>query len=252
MLDEWGGGGGPVGRGRMAGDSEFQKRTGIRTRSILPPERKFGLRDLHLVFRRFQEIITSGAATRAHPRGNRAAAERSVPGSSTSPTTESASRRQGCGAQVAGLLGCRSGRCVRGDVIFFPRVSGVPVREPVVAVSIPLPRAGKRMKSSSPTTIRSSDRDAADARSNRHPVVGEGAQRTGSVDSRGACPGKGGPRLQHAGTKNGMEMIRSCRQRYPGRAVMISACIRTNRYAVRRSEGRRVGLPDQESAPDEW
>ena len=45
--------------------------------------------------------------------------------------------------------------------------------------------------------------------------------------------------------KNGLELIKELRQRYPGRAVLILSMYPEDRYAVRALKAGRRGLPDQ-------
>jgi DNA-binding NarL/FixJ family response regulator len=51
--------------------------------------------------------------------------------------------------------------------------------------------------------------------------------------------------------KNGLELIKELRQRYPGRAVLILSMYPEDRYAVRALKAGAAGYLTKESAPDE-
>ena len=51
--------------------------------------------------------------------------------------------------------------------------------------------------------------------------------------------------------KNGLELIKELRQRYPGRAVLILSMYPEDRYAVRALKAGASGYLTKESAPDE-
>ncbi|HEX6690973.1 MAG TPA: response regulator transcription factor, partial [Burkholderiales bacterium] len=50
--------------------------------------------------------------------------------------------------------------------------------------------------------------------------------------------------------KNGLELIKELRQRYPGRAVLILSMYPEDRYAVRALKAGAAGYLTKESAPD--
>jgi signal transduction histidine kinase len=119
---------------------EFQKRTGIRTRSTLPPERKFDFEISTCVFRIFQEILTNVAR---HSRATRVDIELQLNEErlELDVTDNGIGIPEGelRGRKSLGLLGMQERALLfGGDVI----VSGVPGQGTRVAVSIPLPRAG--------------------------------------------------------------------------------------------------------------
>ena len=51
--------------------------------------------------------------------------------------------------------------------------------------------------------------------------------------------------------KNGLELIKELRQRYPGRAVLVLSMYPEDRYAVRALKAGAAGYLTKESAPDE-
>src|SRR5258708_19781324 len=51
--------------------------------------------------------------------------------------------------------------------------------------------------------------------------------------------------------KNGLELIKELRQRYPGRAVLILSMYPEDRYAVRALKAGAAGYLTKESAPEE-
>jgi len=119
---------------------EFQKRTGIRARAHLPPERKFDFEISTAVFRIFQEILTNVAR---HSRATRidirlaASDERIelevVDNGVGIPEVELRGRKS------LGLLGMQERALLFGGEV---AVSGVPGQGTRVAVSIPIPRPG--------------------------------------------------------------------------------------------------------------
>src|SRR3954464_5995481 len=119
---------------------EFQKRTGIRTRAQLPPERQVDLEISPAVFRIFQEILTNVAR---HSRATRidiqldATEERLelevVDNGIGIPEGELRGRKS------LGLLGMQERALLFGGEV---SVSGVPGQGTRVAVSIPIPRPG--------------------------------------------------------------------------------------------------------------
>jgi len=119
---------------------EFQKRTGIRTRAKLPPERKFDFEISTAVFRIFQEILTNVAR---HSRATRvdvqlAASDERI---ELEVTDNGVGIPEGelRGRKSLGLLGMQERALLFGGEVV---VSGVPGQGTRVAVSIPIPKAG--------------------------------------------------------------------------------------------------------------
>ena len=118
---------------------EFQKRTGIRCRAKLPPERKFDLEVSTCVFRIFQEILTNVAR---HSRATRVDIE--LKDSEERLELDVVDNGIGIpegelrGRKSLGLLGMQERALLFGGDV---DVSGVPGQGTRVAVSIPIPRA---------------------------------------------------------------------------------------------------------------
>jgi signal transduction histidine kinase len=119
---------------------EFQKRTGIRTRAKLPPERKFDLEISTAVFRIFQEILTNVAR---HSRATRV----DIALVATEERLELDVTDNGIGIpegelrgrKSLGLLGMQERALLFGGEVNVSGISGQGTR---VAVRIPIPKAG--------------------------------------------------------------------------------------------------------------
>jgi two-component system, NarL family, invasion response regulator UvrY len=101
-----------------------------------------------------------------------------------------------------------------------------------------------------------------------HPVVRQGLRQMLAVESdldrrRGGAQRPGSGRLvarvpwevavldYNMPGKNGLELIKELRQRYPGRAVLILSMYPEDRYAVRALKAGASGYLTKESAPEE-
>jgi signal transduction histidine kinase len=119
---------------------EFQKRTGIRCRTKLPPERKFDFEISTAVFRIFQEILTNVAR---HSRATRVDIElRDGEERLELDVTDNGigiPEGELRGRKSLGLLGMQERALLFGGEV---NVSGVPGQGTRVAVRIPIPKAG--------------------------------------------------------------------------------------------------------------
>jgi signal transduction histidine kinase len=119
---------------------EFQKRTGIRCRTKLPPERKFDFEISTAVFRIFQEILTNVAR---HSRATRVDIElRDGEERLELDVTDNGigiPEGELRGRKSLGLLGMQERALLFGGEV---NVSGIPGQGTRVAVRIPIPKAG--------------------------------------------------------------------------------------------------------------
>ena len=119
---------------------EFQKRTGIRCRAKLPPERKFDLEISTCIFRIFQEILTNVAR---HSRATRVDVELAVTGEHFK--LEVVDNGVGIadsdlyGRKSLGLLGMQERAMLFGGEV---GIAGTPGQGTRVSVSIPIGRTG--------------------------------------------------------------------------------------------------------------
>ena len=231
---------------------EFQKRTGIRCRAKLPPETAKPQIDIATtVFRIFQEILTNVAR---HARATRVDIELDISDERVALVVvdngvgiPDAERERQEVARPARHAGARAAVRRRGQPDRHPR-----------------PRHARRCHHSHHGPTMNMKVLIADD----HPVVRQGLRQMLAVESDLTVVGeaRNGQEVVELSRKvpwevavldynmpgkNGLELIKELRQRYPGRAVLILSMYPEDRYAVRALKAGAAGYLTKESAPDE-
>ena len=229
---------------------EFQKRTGIRCRAKLPAEVKFDIDISTTMFRIFQEILTNVAR---HSRATRVDIELTLGaehiGLDVSDNGVGIQDNELHARKSLGLLGMQERALLFGGDV---RINGSPGHGTRVSVTIPLEQKAqmKVLIADDHPVVRQGLRQMLAVESDLT-VVGEARNGQEVVELSRRVPWEVAVLDYNMPGKNGLELIKELRQRYPGRAVLVLSMYPEDRYAVRALKAGAAGYLTKESAPEE-